>query len=115
MSTCLFCHLAQPAQQTHCRFSDEQVIVLDDINPQAPIHQLIIPKKHIETLNALATNEDTWLIGHMFQIARQQAQRMDIAERGYRTVFNCNREGGQAIYHLHLHMLGGRPLGWPPG
>lgn len=114
MPTCLFCNLAQPAQATTWQFADEHVIVLDDINPQAPVHQLIIPRQHIATLNELKP-EDSILIGHLFQIACQQAKKLGIAEAGYRTVFNCNKAGGQVIYHLHLHLLGGRPLHWPPG
>jgi histidine triad (HIT) family protein len=89
-------------------------MVLNDINPQAPIHQLIIPRKHIATLNDL-TPDDNWLIGHLFYIAKRQAAKHNIDQKGFRTVFNCNQEGGQAVYHIHLHLLGGRALQWPPG
>jgi histidine triad (HIT) family protein len=112
MSECLFCKLS--THSSAIRFSDTHLFVIDDIKPQAPIHQLIIPKKHITTLNDL-TEEDNWLIGHLFCVARQQAAYYGIDKAGYRTVFNCNEAGGQAIYHIHLHLLGGRDLKWPPG
>ena len=85
-----------------------------DINPQAPIHILIIPKKHIPTINDLSP-EDAELVGKMVLLAKKLAADQGIAERGYRLVFNCNREGGQMVFHIHLHLLGGRAMGWPPG
>ena len=112
MSDCLFCQLSQNTASV-C-FSDEHLIVVNDINPQAPIHQLIIPRQHIATLNDL-TPEHNGLIGHLFYIAKQQAAREGIDQSGFRTVFNCNEEGGQGVYHIHLHLLGGRVLQWPPG
>ena len=95
-------------------FEDNDVIVIDDINPTAPVHVLIIPKKKIETLNDL-TEEDTILIGKLFQVAKQMAKKLNIDESGYRTIFNCNNDGGQTVYHIHLHLIGGRLLNWPPG
>ena len=95
-------------------FEDNDVIVIDDINPAAPVHVLIIPKKKIETLNDL-TEEDTILIGKLFQVAKQMAKKLNIDESGYRTIFNCNNDGGQTVYHIHLHLIGGRLLNWPPG
>ena len=90
------------------------LVVINDINPQAPLHALIIPKRHIATLNDL-TPADDGLVGSMFRLAAALAQEKGYAERGYRTVFNCNREAGQSVFHIHLHVLGGRALGWPPG
>ena len=88
---------------------DDDLIIIDDINPVAPIHLLIIPKKKIETLNDLNV-EDTELIA-----AKKIAIKLGIDKSGYRTIFNCNEDGGQTVYHIHLHLIGGRSLGWPPG
>ena len=93
---------------------DDDLIIIDDINPVAPIHLLIIPKKKIETLNDLNV-EDTELIGKMFHAAKKIAFKLGIDKSGYRTIFNCNEDGGQTVYHIHLHLIGGRSLGWPPG
>lgn len=95
-------------------YEDDDLIIIDDINPVAPIHLLIIPKKKIETLNDLNI-EDTELIGKMFQAAKNMAIKLGIDKSGYRTIFNCNEDGGQTVYHIHLHFIGGRSLGWPPG
>tara|TARA_B000000475_G_C15744558_1_gene344285 strand:- start:252 stop:596 length:345 start_codon:yes stop_codon:yes gene_type:complete len=95
-------------------FEDQDVIVIDDINPVAPIHLLIIPKKRIKTLNDIS-EEDSNLIGRLFQIAKQMAKKLNIDESGYRTIFNCNNDGGQTVFHIHLHLIGGRLLNWPPG
>ena len=93
---------------------DDDLIVIDDINPTAPVHLLIIPKKKIETLNDLS-DEDTNLLGKMIQTAKDMAFKLGIDQSGYRTIFNCNKNGGQTVYHIHLHLIGGRPFGWPPG
>lgn len=95
-------------------YEDDKVIAFDDINPQAPIHKLIVPRKEISTLNDLSP-EDSYLIGHMVQVAKQLAKQLNIAEDGYRLVFNCNEHGGQTVNHIHMHLLGGRSLHWPPG
>lgn len=95
-------------------YEDDLSVGIRDINPQAPVHVLIIPKKHISTLNEI-TEENKNLIGHLFLVAKEIARKEGIAERGYRTVINCNRESGQSIFHIHLHLLGGRLMGWPPG
>ena len=100
-----------PATINH---EDDDLIIIDDINPVAPIHLLIIPKKKIETLNDLNV-EDTELIGKMFHAAKKMAIKLAIDKSGYRTIFNCNEDGGQTVYHIHLHLIGGRTLGWPPG
>ncbi|SHK60870.1 histidine triad nucleotide-binding protein [Rhodothermus profundi] len=95
-------------------YEDEQCIVLRDINPQAPVHLLIIPRKPIPSLNEI-TEEDATLVGHLFVVARQMAEREGIARTGYRTVFNTGPDAQQSVYHLHLHLLGGRKFTWPPG
>lgn len=91
-------------------YQDELVTAFRDINPKAPVHILIVPNKVIPTINDVAP-EDEPLIGHMIYVAKEIARREGIAERGYRLIINCNRHGGQEIYHLHVHLLGGRPLG----
>ncbi len=93
-------------------YQDELVLAFRDINPQAPTHILIIPKQHIETLNDL---DDIGLAGHLLKTAVKLAKQEGVAEGGYRTVFNCNDKGGQEVYHLHMHLLGGRQMNWPPG
>jgi histidine triad (HIT) family protein len=93
-------------------FEDDNVLAFRDINPQAPVHILVIPKRHIATLNDL---DDAELSGQLLQTAVNLAKQEGLSEDGYRTVFNCNKNGGQAVYHLHLHLLGGRQMTWPPG
>jgi len=93
-------------------YEDENVLAFRDINPQAPVHILIIPKKHLSTLNDL---DDSVLAAQLLQTAIKLAKQEGIDQKGYRTVFNCNKEGGQEVFHIHLHLLGGRQLSWPPG
>ncbi|MDI1292893.1 MAG: histidine triad nucleotide-binding protein [Methylobacter sp.] len=112
MSDCLFCKMVAGVIKPDIVFEDENILAFRDINPQAPVHILIIPKRHIATLNDL---DDTLLAGQILQTAAKLARQEDIAETGYRTVFNCNKHGGQDVYHLHLHLLGARQLTWPPG
>lgn len=95
-------------------YEDAEVVAFRDVNPQAPVHVLVIPRKPIPTLND-AQPEDTELLGRLFQVAAKVAAQEGIAESGYRTVVNCNAGAGQTVFHLHLHVLGGRPLRWPPG
>ena len=95
-------------------FEDDKFIAFKDINPQAPVHILLIPKKHFSTLNDLTSN-DRELAGDLIYSASRLAKKEGIAEQGYRTGFNCNDWGGQTVYHIHLHLLGGRKFGWPPG
>ena len=95
-------------------YDDQELFVIDDINPQAPLHALIIPKTHIASLNDLTREHDA-LGGSMFRRAAALANDRGFADRGYRTVFNTNREAGQSVAHIHLHVLAGRSLGWPPG
>ena len=95
-------------------FEDDSVIVIEDINPVAPIHMLVIPKKKITTINDLE-EEDKLLVGHMIDTAKNIANKLGIDLNGYRLVFNTNEDGGQSVYHIHLHLLGGRQMDWPPG
>ena len=95
-------------------YEDDQLIVIKDINPQAPLHVLVIPKTHIASLNDLAPEHDP-LVGSMIRRAAAIAQENGYADRGFRTVFNTNREAGQSVFHIHLHLLAGRALSWPPG
>ena len=95
-------------------YENHNFLAFKDINPQAPVHILIIPKKKIETINDIK-EEDTQILGEMILIASNIAKKLSIAEDGYRLVFNCNEYGGQSVYHIHLHLIGGRKLTWPPG
>lgn len=114
MTDCLFCKMVAGEIKPDVVYEDADVLAFRDINPQAPTHVLIIPKRHVATLNDLEP-EHAELVGKLFLAARHIAQQEGIAERGYRTVFNCNQDAGQAVFHIHLHLLGGRPLDWPPG
>ena len=112
MADCIFCKMASGEIKPDIVFENDHVLAFKDNNPQAPIHVLVIPKAHIATLNDL---NDTRLGGEILEVAASVAGQLGIADAGYRTVFNCNADGGQAVYHLHLHLLGGRQLSWPPG
>jgi histidine triad (HIT) family protein len=114
MSDCLFCKMVSGAIQPVVVLENEHVLAFRDIRPRAPVHVLIVPKKHLATLNDLGP-DDTALAGELLQAARQVAAIEGLAENGYRTVINCNAHGGQEVFHLHLHVLGGRVLKWPPG
>ncbi len=111
---CLFCDIARGEGDAEVMSETEDVVAFRDINPQAPTHILIIPRKHIPTVNDLR-DEDADLIGKLYTEARDLADQEGIAEDGYRLVMNCNREAGQSVFHIHLHLLGGRSLSWPPG
>ncbi|MGH1430752.1 MAG: histidine triad nucleotide-binding protein [Neptuniibacter sp.] len=110
---CLFCKIINKEIPADIIYEDEHVIAFNDISPQAPTHALIIPRKHIATLNDVQA-EDEALVGHMVKTAATIAKQLGFDENGYRTVFNCNPHGGQTVYHIHLHLLGGKPMGWPP-
>jgi histidine triad (HIT) family protein len=114
MTDCLFCRMARKEIPATLVYEDEEMFVINDINPQAPLHALVIPKRHIATLNEL-TPEDDALVGAMMRRAAAIAGERGYAGRGFRTVFNTNADSGQAVYHIHLHVLGGRSLAWPPG
>lgn len=114
MSDCLFCKIIAKKTPATIIYEDEDVLAFDDINPAAPTHKLIIPKKHIATINDLNV-EDTLLVGKLVKTAQHLAKKLKHADTGYRCVFNCNNDGGQTVYHIHMHLLAGRELGWPPG
>jgi histidine triad (HIT) family protein len=114
MSDCLFCKIIAKTIPATIVHEDEQVLAFRDISPKAPTHILIIPKKHIATLNDI-NSDDKNLVGHILLIAKQLARNEGLADDGYRLVMNCNADGGQTVFHIHLHLLGGRQLGWPPG
>lgn len=114
MSDCLFCGIIAKKIPAKIIYEDKDALAFEDINPQAPVHVLIIPKKHIPTSLDI-THEDTLLAGHLLHIARQLAAEKGIAERGFRMVINTNADAGQTVFHMHLHLLGGRHMHWPPG
>ncbi len=114
MSETLFSKIAAGEIPAEILYEDEEIVAFRDVSPQAPVHVLVIPRKPIPTLNAVQP-EDAHLIGRLLLVAAQIAAREGIAESGYRTVINCNAGAGQTVFHLHLHVLGGRPLNWPPG
>ena len=114
MAECLFCRIIDrktPAKIVH---EDEYAVAIEDIHPQAPVHLLVIPRKHVLSLQD-AQNEDEALLGHLLLVAAQLARERGIASRGYRTVVNNGAGAGQSVFHLHLHVLGGRGFHWPPG
>lgn len=94
-------------------YEDDMALAFNDINPQAPVHFLVIPKKVIPTINEIA-EEDCAVVGHLYRVAAKLAKELGFADDGYRAVMNCNEHGGQTVYHIHLHVLGGKPMGWPP-
>ncbi len=114
MTDCLFCKMIAGEIQPDVVYEDEHVLAFRDINPQAPVHVLVVPREHISTLNDL-TDVHAELVGRMYLAAKRVAEKDGIAERGYRTLINCNAEAGQSVYHIHLHVLGGRHMHWPPG
>ena len=114
MADCLFCKMVSGEIAPDIVFENEDVLAFRDVNPQAPLHVLVIPKTHIATVNDL-TPEDADLVGKLYLAAQQIAADEGVAEPGYRMVMNCNPEAGQSVYHIHLHVLGGRPMSWPPG
>ena len=114
MSDCIICRVIAGKLPGTIVFEDDRVVAFKDINPQAPTHILVAPRRHIESLNDLSAGDDE-IVGGMIRRAAALAKEQGFAERGYRTVFNTNRDGGQTISHIHLHLLGGRRLTWPPG
>lgn len=112
--SCLFCRIVAgeiPSKRVH---EDDRLYAFADINPQAPLHVLVVPKRHIATLNDLGPDDDG-LVGAMVRCAASIAKAQGFDGPGYRTVFNCNAQAGQTVFHVHLHVLAGRPLTWPPG
>jgi histidine triad (HIT) family protein len=114
MDDCLFCKIVNRQIPASVVYEDERVLAFNDINPQAPTHVLIVPKRHIASLNEIGV-EDDQIVGEIVRRAVALARERGISESGFRTVFNTNRAAGQTVFHIHLHLLGGRPMHWPPG
>ena len=114
MADCLFCRIVRKEIPASIVYEDDRLLAFNDINPQAPLHALVVPKRHIDSLNALAPSDDG-LVGEMIRRAAAIARDKGFADRGFRTVFNTNAEAGQTVFHIHLHVLAGRGLTWPPG
>lgn len=114
MEDCIFCKIICKKIKSEIAYEDPEVLAFRDIQPQAPVHIQVIPKAHIPRVSDL-TGETVPLLGKLVLVANHLAQEQGIAEPGYRLVINCNPGAGQSVYHLHLHLLGGRPMRWPPG
>jgi histidine triad (HIT) family protein len=113
LNDCLFCKIARKEIPADIVYEDDDVLAFRDIRPQAPVHVLVIPKRHIATLADL-TQEDKDVMGHVTLVASRLARDLGVSE-GYRVVINCGKDAGQSVFHIHMHLLGGRSLGWPPG
>jgi len=113
-SSCIFCKIVNKEIPVKLEYENDQVIAFNDVNPEAPVHILIIPKAHIEKVSDFDL-KDRDLITELVLVANELAAKKGIAESGYRIVINCNKGAGQAVYHVHLHLLGGRAMNWPPG
>lgn len=114
MSDCVFCKIVAGEIDAHVVHRDDRCVAFEDLNPQAPTHVLVVPREHVSTLDDLRDDQEA-LAGHLILVARDIARERGHASAGYRTVFNCNSAGGQTVFHIHLHLLAGRTLGWPPG
>jgi histidine triad (HIT) family protein len=114
MADCLFCKIVRREIPVTIVYEDDHVLAFNDVNPQAPTHVLLVPKRHIASLNDLTPADDA-LVGELARRAAAIAAERAIAASGYRTVVNTNRDGGQTVFHIHLHLLGGRSMHWPPG
>ncbi|HLA48602.1 MAG: histidine triad nucleotide-binding protein [Nitrospinae bacterium RIFCSPLOWO2_12_39_16] len=114
MGDCIFCKIIKGEIPSKKVYEDKDIFAFEDINPQAPVHILIVPKKHIDK-SLDATDQDKELIGSIFMVANKLAKEKGIAESGFRLVVNCNRDSGQDVFHIHFHLLGGRKMKWPPG
>jgi histidine triad (HIT) family protein len=111
---CLFCRIIEKRMPSNIVYEDSEIFAFEDIHPQAPLHVLVVPRKHIATTLEIP-EKDHALIGRLLQVAGSIARERGVADRGFRLVMNCNSEAGQTIYHIHLHLLAGRPMQWPPG
>jgi histidine triad (HIT) family protein len=114
MADCLFCKIINREIPASIVYEDERILAFNDINPQAPTHVLVVPKTHIATLNDVSPQDDQ-IVGELVRRAAAIAKTRGISTGGFRTVFNTNREAGQTVFHIHLHLLGGRAMEWPPG
>jgi histidine triad (HIT) family protein len=111
---CLFCQIVAGEVPADSVFQDERSMAFRDINPQAPVHVLVIPREHIESLDDASQKEEA-LLGHLLRVAARVANEQGLSESGYRTIINTGAGAGQSVFHLHVHVLGGRALNWPPG
>ena len=111
---CIFCKIANKHLPASFEYENDQTVAFGDVNPQAPVHIIIIPKDHIEKVSDLDLKHRDLVI-NLILVANELAKKKNISDSGYRIVINCNREAGQSVFHLHLHLLGGRPMKWPPG
>lgn len=111
---CIFCRIASKEVEAKIVYEDEKIMAVEDVNPQAPAHLLVIPKSHIPTLQDIG-DEESGLMDKLFRVINRMAKDRGFSEKGYRVVVNCGPAGGQTVYHLHLHLLGGRNMKWPPG
>jgi histidine triad (HIT) family protein len=114
MENCIFCSIREGKIPSQKVYEDEYVFAFKDINPEAPIHILIIPKQHISSINELE-EDNAYVVGHIYLAAKKLAKELGVDESGYRVVANCGKAAGQTVYHIHFHLLGGRNLKWPPG
>lgn len=114
MKDCIFCKIASGQIPSNKVYEDEKVYAFTDINPEAPVHILVIPKEHIESVNSLNA-DNAEIVSHIFLVINKLALEFNISEKGYRVVTNCGEDGGQTVKHMHFHLLGGRSLQWPPG
>ena len=113
-SNCIFCKIARKEISSSIEYEDEQTIAFNDVNPEAPVHVLIIPKLHIDKINSI-DEKSMGLLGKMAMVAKIIARKRKISDSGFRLVINCGKDSGQVVDHLHMHLLGGRQFGWPPG
>lgn len=112
--SCLFCEIVAGRIPAKVAYQDDEVLAFHDINPQGPVHVLLVPKRHVTSLLDLAEGDDA-LVGGLVRRARDLANTLGLGERGFRLVFNCGEDAGYSVYHIHLHLVGGRTLAWPPG
>ncbi|MGH7833472.1 MAG: histidine triad nucleotide-binding protein [Candidatus Binatia bacterium] len=111
---CIFCRIIEGSAKAQIVYQDAALVVFKDLRPKAPVHLLLVPRKHIPTLLDLETGDES-LIGSIFQAASRVAREQGLAEKGFRVVVNCGEQAGQTVFHLHFHLMGGRSLAWPPG
>jgi histidine triad (HIT) family protein len=114
VASCIFCRIASGEIQSKIAYSDSMIVAFHDANPQAPCHILLIPRKHVSSVRELSAGDDV-VIGHIVRIAAQLAEEQGIADGGFRLVANSGPDAGQSVDHVHFHLIGGRPMGWPPG
>ena len=112
MPDCIFCRITRGEIPSNIVYESDDCVAFRDVNPQAPVHILVVPRAHV---SSLSETSDASLVGRLSLVAAELAKKEGIADSGYRTVINTNRDAGQTVFHIHLHLLGGRPMGWPPG